>query len=290
MITKFQLLLILALIADLGLTSCDADDSKGQIIYTGPYLGQKPPGKTPILFAKDLISSQEYNEYSGSFSRDGNEYYFYRFSKDSTSKIFYTHIINGSWTTPEQVPATKGYPALEPHITIDNGWLLFGWIISSASFDCYASERTDTGWSEPHFAGQGMYITSDTTGQLYLTDMSSLLSTGKTYLAKVSLSNGLFTNYQRLYISTQYGKQAHPCPAPDGSYIIFDVNGGSYMYVSFKKNDGSWDTAIDLTQHGFDPMAGGAYISPDGKYLFFCLNKDIWWVDLQVIEDLRPSQ
>lgn len=36
-------------------------------------------------------------------------------------------------------------------------------------------------------------------------------------------------------------------------------------------------------------MAGGAYISPDGKYLFFALRDDMWWVDAGVIEELRPT-
>ena len=61
------------------------------------------------------------------------------------------------------------------------------------------------------------------------------------------------------------------------------------MYVSFRKPDGTWDVAIDLTAHGFNPSAGGATLSPDGKYLFFHLNGDIWWVDTQVIEKLRPA-
>jgi Tol biopolymer transport system component len=83
--------------------------------------------------------------------------------------------------------------------------------------------------------------------------------------------------------------QAHPCIALDGSYIIFDVNGGAYMYVSFKSSDGTWREGIDLTQNGFDPLAGGPSISPDGKYLFFALDGDIWWVDIKVIENLRPE-
>jgi hypothetical protein len=36
-------------------------------------------------------------------------------------------------------------------------------------------------------------------------------------------------------------------------------------------------------------MAGLASISPDGKYLFFHLNDDIWWVDAEVIKTLNPN-
>jgi hypothetical protein len=66
------------------------------------------------------------------------------------------------------------------------------------------------------------------------------------------------------------------------------VGRGDHLFVSFREADGTWGEPIDLAKHGFDPMAGGAYISPDGKYLFFSLNGDIWWVDIKVIESLRP--
>ena len=40
---------------------------------TGPYLGQKPPGPTPELFAPGIISTEK-NEHSPAiFSKDGNE-------------------------------------------------------------------------------------------------------------------------------------------------------------------------------------------------------------------------
>jgi Tol biopolymer transport system component len=93
-----------------------------------------------------------------------------------------------------------------------------------------------------------------------------------------------------LPIQPPWGEPAHPCIALDGSYIIFDADSGSYLYISFKDAEGNWSEPIDLTEHGLDRKAGGAYISPDGKYLFFALNKDIWWVDIKVIEDLRPTE
>jgi hypothetical protein len=94
-----------------------------------------------------------------------------------------------------------------------------------------------------------------------------------------------------LHIETHYGKQTHPCIAPDGSYIIFDIqDANSKLFVSFKDKKGSWGELIDLTEHGLQPGARGAYISPDGKYLFYGYKNDIWWVDIMVIENLRPEE
>jgi hypothetical protein len=93
----------------------------------------------------------------------------------------------------------------------------------------------------------------------------------------------------------------HPCIAPDESYILLDSNRpGSYqgegtfdLYVCFKMRDGSWGEAINLGEQ-LNIKADNivAYISPDGKYLFYnSMNGntwDIYWVDSRIIDDLRP--
>ena len=257
---------------------------------TGPYLGQYPPGTTPEIFAPGVVSLSEFTEYSGAFSPDGMEYYFYRFSSTMQATIYCSKVVAEQWTNPEPVGFSSGYAAYEPHVTLDNRSLYFAWNRGSGLPGIWVTKRDSQGWSAPKYAGQGMFVTSDAMGNLYTTDMSSINTNGKTYLARITVTNDLFAKYERLTINPHYGKQAHPGIAPDGSYIVFDVQSGNYMYVSFKKQDGTWGEAIDLTKHGFDPMAGGANISPDGKYLFFCLNKDIWWVRTKIIDDLRPAQ
>jgi len=257
---------------------------------TGPYLGQEPPGTTPKIFAPGIVSLPEFVEYSGTFSSDGMEYYFYRFSDTMPATIYCSKVIGEEWTNPEPVGFSAGYAAYEPHITFDNKSLYFAWNKGPGLPRIWVTKRDSGIWSAPKYAGQGMFVSSDSMGNIYLTDMSSRNINGKTYLAKVTVTNDIFTNYQRLNISAHYGSQAHPCIAPDGSYLIFDVLMGNYMYICFTKQDGTWGEAIDLTHHGFDPMAGGATISPDGKYLFFCLNRDIWWVSTEIIDQLRPAK
>ncbi len=262
---------------------------------TGPYLGQEPPGMQPKIFAPGVISDPTAGEYSGTFSPDGSEYYFYRFSDDSQARILFSKIVDGIWTEPEEVSFSTGYAAFEPYIGFDNQRLYFAWAKPVPSGVTglpayFFVERTTDGWSEPEYAGQGMFVSSSRDGQFYTTDMSSRSKNGTTYLAKIIMNEGVFTSYERLEIRSQRGFQAHPCIAHDGSYILFDVESGHHLYISFKNTDGTWGEAIDLTQHGFDQKAGGAYISPDGKYLFFALNRDIWWVDIRVVEDLRPKE
>ncbi len=262
---------------------------------SGPYLGQEPPGMEPKIFAPGVISDPDFTEWSGAFSPDGTEYYFYRFSETSKSRILYSKVVDGKWTVPEQLAMTAGYDAYQPYVTVDNHWLYFKWNHpippgqpSSGVAPYFGAERTQDGWSEPRYAGQGMYLSSTQDGQLYTTDMSSFKIDGKTYLAKITVTDEVFTSYERLPIQTTWGSPAHPCIAPDGSYILFDVDAS--LFVSFKNMDGIWGEPIDLTKYGFAPMADGAYISPDGKYLFFHFEGDIWWVDIKVVEDLRPNE
>ncbi len=286
-------LLIVEILVMIAISGCQHSQNDFPVL-TGPYLGQQPPGMQPAIFAPGIVSEPAYFEWCGTFSPDGGEYYFARSYDDSTSAFLYSKLLDGKWTAPQQLDAVSAYEAGTPHITFDNKRLYFVWwpTVSQGQTGIpqyYFVERTQNGWSEPQYAGQGMFLSSSRDGQVYTTDMSSRNINMNTYLAKITTDDGLFVKYERLVIQPQVGFQAHPCIAPDGSYMLFDVEGGTYLFVSFKYPDGTWGEAIDLTKHGFDPLAGGAYVSPDGKYLFFALNEDIWWVDIKIIENLRPK-
>ncbi|MFC6978023.1 hypothetical protein [Microbulbifer taiwanensis] len=96
---------------------------------------------------------------------------------------------------------------------------------------------------------------------------------------------------------------AHPFIAPDESYLIWDSKrdggyGGSDLYISFRQEDGSWGPAINMGEKiNSDKWDAYASVTPDGKYILFNRgidddndNVDIYWVDAQVIEALRPKQ
>jgi len=292
---KLYLIVILILFAFSACKTKEAQKSKVDFSHLkGPYLGQKPPGMTPEIFVPGIISQEEFIEFKGAFSPDGQEYYFYRHSlPDIIPTLYFTKVENGVWMEPTQLQIARGARTSHPCVSHNNQWLFFTWTFGrdqNQQSGYYVSTRADTVWSVPQYAGKGMYLTSDNSSQLYTTE-SVWGNQPKHYLSKVTFNNGLFTHYERLTIHPHYENQTHPCIALDGSYIIFDINveNGS-LFVSFKDNNGNWGEAIDLTRHGFKPDTRGAYISPDGKYLFFSYNGDIWWVDIKVIENLRPIE
>ncbi|MBN2244547.1 MAG: hypothetical protein JW755_01745, partial [Candidatus Aminicenantes bacterium] len=69
---------------------------KNFLTLTGPYLGQKPPVKEPVLFAPGIVSNGR-NHSSVTISPDGKELYW----SGAERKIWFTELVNGRWTLPE---------------------------------------------------------------------------------------------------------------------------------------------------------------------------------------------
>jgi ankyrin repeat protein len=262
----------------------------------GPYLGQKPPGLVPEMFAPGIVSMLAPSDYACTVSPDGREFYFTRAKSGGVpQEIMFCRLEKDGWTAPEPVKFSAGYSAHEPHITADNKKIYWGWfrpvpageVKPEFDYGIYVSERNAAGWSEAKYVGQGMFVSSSRSGQIYVTDPVA------GYLAKAELVNGRFSKLDRVtgaldHLRPRYTNFAHPCIAPDESYLLFDVEGGWHLFVSFRGADGAWGEPIDLAEHGLDRAAGMASITRDGKLLFFSANGDLYWVSTQYIENLRP--
>jgi hypothetical protein len=248
------------------------------------YFGEPPPGLTPKVFAPGLISNAATGDYACTFSPLGNEFYFTR-STSTGQYIYETHLTGGAWTLPSPVSFSSGYGAHEPHLTYDNGTIYFGWFrpvppgepSSGWDYGIWATDRTATGWAPARYVGQGMFVSSSRDGQVYVTDTPYTQAA----IARATMTNGRFSGLERIRPG------AHPCIAPDGSYLVYDINGGNHLMVCFRQEDGTWGPGIDLTTHGLPADGGIASVSPDGKYLFYIFNHDLYWVSTALIESLR---
>jgi len=165
-------------------------------------------------------------------------------------------------------------------------------------------ERTDDGWSELKSLGSPfediriMRLTASSKG-IYVFDEAT--SDGNGVLRYSRLVNGKREAPKPFGKEINTGKwTAHPFIAPDESYIIWDSErdggyGDSDMYISFRQRDGSWGAAINFGDKiNTESEDGGGYVTPDGKYLFYCRrcsppDFEIMWVDAQIIETLRHS-
>ena len=93
-------------------------------VLTGPYLGQKPPGKTPEIFAPGIVSVDKYSEFVCNFTPGAEECIFDRYGDNEyqDGAVFVTRIEDGKWTIPEIHPlfAKYGEVFLHPDIRHNN--------------------------------------------------------------------------------------------------------------------------------------------------------------------------
>jgi hypothetical protein len=154
------------------------------------------------------------------------------------------------------------------------------------------------GWSPARYVGHGMYVTTTEDGTIYVTDTDAddSLQHG---IVRTELINGRFGTLVRQTGGVSHpapDRRAgrHPCIAPDESFIIFDSytlehpGNDGHLFVSFRRKDGTWGRAFDLSRILGTSGNIAASLSPDGRYLFFTNDRDIYWVDAKIIEELKP--
>ena len=270
--------------------------SKDFPLLKGPYLGQKPTGKTPKIFAPGIVST-EHHEFGITFSPNGKEIFFTRMIRDERiQRIMHTAEGENGWKKPEIAIFSGQYADMEPC------FLPIGQEVYFVSFrpvpgfegmtaDIWASEKKDGGWGEakhldaPFNPGKAMYFSFSEYGTLYTTDAENR---GGILTSKIIA--GKYTDFKKLGAPFNTGSEAHPCVAHDESYLIFDGVGdsGRGLYVSFKNKKGAWDAPVSMKEYTGE--GGIAMISPDGKYLFYTDKGDIYWVDAKIIEELKPKE
>ena len=256
----------------------------------GPYLGQKPPGVRPEVFAPDIVST-EHNDNSAFFSPNLKEFYFSRKDlKNGKWSLVVFKSENNQWRQSVVGPRV-GRPIFAPD----------GKIMHLGS---KYIERTKNGWSEVKSLGPLfdrndwgiMRLSASTKGTYVFDDYKN-----NDVIRISTIKDGKREAPRLLGKEINTGKwTAHPFIAPDESYLIWDSErdtgyGDSDLYISYRQKDGSWGEAINLGDRiNTDAWEASAYVSPDGKYLFFNRvvesgNVDIFWVDAQIIETLRPQ-
>ncbi|TFG75811.1 MAG: hypothetical protein E4H23_10310 [Chrysiogenales bacterium] len=280
------LLLVCLLLVALG-----ASPDQGHLpVLKGPYLGQKPPGTTPEVFAPGLVSIENSNEYFCLFWDHGKHLVFLR---DGSG--YFESIFDGSqWTELKNTEIS----AMEPCNSPSEKKLFYNVFkkddkTGNYNAEIWTMEKRANTWSKPEYSGiNGMGPAVDLEGNLYYsTSKDGLMCIGVSYMR-----NGKYTDEMVLPPPIYSEKELiHPCVAPDGSWMIFNTENQKYyeqgcgLYVSFKKNDGTWTMPQNMKSQ--IPITGGPLlrISSDGKYLFYTQNGDIYWVSAKIIEALRPK-
>jgi Tol biopolymer transport system component len=249
----------------------------------GTYLGQTLPSAQPVVFAPGIISTPDHNEFCASFSPDGKEFYFNR-----GMTIMVCCLEKHGWTVPKPASFNGVYNNHEAHLAFDNKRLFFGGSRPPQPYGLWLTERTDSGWSEPQRLADGMYVTSAENGNIYFgTETSEGTFIVQTKLADNQLLPSVVQNIGFSDSSVTNTILFHPAIAPDDSYLVFDNN--EKLFVCFRHNDGSWGLAISLNKYIDAKNATIPSITPDGKFLFFALQNDLYWISTDIIQDLKSE-
>lgn len=292
-------------------------------ILKGPYLGQKPPGTTPEIFANRIISTDK-GELNAMFSPDGKEFYFTIEVVPGRSYITYCMLReNNTWSEPKAAPLLNNYKGGEPSFSPDGKYLFFRSMIDEngdrqSTADIWWVNRTVNNSYKPKKIGLPVntefneaYPTISSDSVLYF-HSNRKGGEGGVDLYYSNYINGNFTDPVNLgsNINSQF-QEFHPCISPDGGYLVFsslnrpDGFGNIDLYVTFRDNDGKWTKAINLGEN-INSEDGDymPFVSHDGKYLFFTSTRekqgdiknnpqtgrpDIYWVGAKIIGDLIPK-
>lgn len=275
----------------------------------GKYLGQKKPGKIPQIFAPNFISNEEY-EFGSVFNAKGDEFY-YGVDVNGKPEIRYTKRKKGRWSKPVISLAHARYGYNDPFLSPDEQRLYFiskraldGQGPNREDHDIWYVEKTKKGWSDPINAGPNInsdaneyYISFTKEGTMYFSSSVNAPEERKGYDNDIYYSkpvNGTFQKAVRLpkVINTP-AYEADVYIAPDESYLIFCSTragglGRGDLYISFKNTNGNWTQAVNMgPKINTDGHELCPFVSLDGKYFFYTSREDIYWVDAEVIEDLR---
>ncbi len=257
--------------------------------FEGPYLGQTPPGMKAEPFAPSIISKNSWDG-EGIFAPGMKEFYFTKKGGKYTRRtVIGFRQENNIWTKYLEYPR-NGETAFSPDGK--------RWYMAEGYKD-----RIGDGWSERKSLGP-MFDRKDW-GIMRLTASAKGTYVFDDYKNKVirisELKNGERQTPRKMSSVINTGEwTAHPFIAPDESYLIWDSEkeggfGGNDIYISYRQKNGSWGPAINMgdkvnsTREDYYPS-----VTPDGKYILFNRNiaegnTDIYWVDAQIIETLRPK-
>lgn len=281
---------------------------------SGPYLGQRPPGDAPQIFAPGFISTGM-DEAPGAFSPAGDEFFF-TVLVNGHETLAFTKSAEGGWTPPEVVSFSgtyvDGFPSFHP----DGRKLFFHSnrpLSGGAQFNIWYAEKTEAGWGEPRPVGPPVNGARNAVcpsltrgGTIYF---SRQFEDDAEFIFRSACVEGRYQEPERLPDTINTRKaQYHQAVSPDESCLVLPLYGrkdavtpAENFYVSFRDESGRWGELINLGKavHA-QRIMGTSSFSPDGKYFFFnafpqvryvkAYDRAMGYADLQALTLREPSQ
>jgi Tol biopolymer transport system component len=274
------------------LGSCSHQTEKANFteqITDWKYFGLQSPGNIPQVFSPDIISTHR-NERDFTTSLSGHEMFYSLVSPgNNISVILFLHWDGFFWSEPEVAPFSGRYKDMEPFYSPDGNKFFF---ISNRplkngdskpDYDIWYVDISSGNWALAMNAGDPVntegneyYPTVAANGNLYFT-ASREDSPGQEDIYFSKYSNGKYSSPVNLgdSINTSF-PEFNAFISPDENYLLFSSIGregelgGGDIYISLRKNDGTWEKPKNLGKGiNSDELDFCPFVTRDGKYLFF---------------------
>ncbi len=249
---------------------------------SGEYLGQKPPGDLPEVFAPGIISLG-FHELSVTFSPDGDEIFYIMSDKEYSHYVIVRAARNKNiWSPPEIAHFSGIYSNYSIQFAPGGDRLFFtskrpseGETAERDDHDIWTVEKQGKEWGSPvhlsnpvNSGSSESSVSVSSSGNLYFSRERDI------YISRYT--DGRYGDPKQLSDNINKDKNvSRPFIAPDESYLLFQSNleegfGGNDIYVSFRNNDKTWGIPVNLGETvNSDASDFGPSVTPDGKYLFF---------------------
>lgn len=281
--------------------------------FSGDYLGQIPPDRTPRTFAPNGLLTPFAPHGKIMFSPDGNEMFWCHQAMPIQAMWHMKKGEDGAWSRPEIAPFTD--PVLDyadgaPSFSPDGKRIYFHSQIpaeqsgeGSDNTDLFYVEKTGDNWGQPQRMSEIINTnnhqrcpTISNNGNLYFIGEGYEDGLGASDIYVSELVDGKYTAPKNL--GPKINSEHHELTiaiAPDESYLIFTTTRplmdrrGLRLYVSFNNNDGTWTDSYRLRGWFGSASMWRTFITHDQKYFFYQDGNDYKWCSTQAIEDIRDA-
>lgn len=287
---KTKTLLLSLLVASvINQSTFSQDSNSGKSLFD--YFRQTPPKDTAKIFAPGIISDTVKKAWSLAISPFGDEVFFSRGIWPNT-KIIYMKKMRNKWSSPDTAFFSRDCWATEPTFSPDGKYLYFSTSKGKKDIRYYNLWRINKirkGWSQPESLfdiGEDsiweFHSTVTVDGSLYFCYWDNKKLTGEIYISQCDANKCSDPIRTDNSISIGYS-DVNPYVNPEGGYMIFASNRpngyGDYdRYISYRNNNGTWTSPKNLgPKFNTKDADSDIDISPDGKYIFFYQNGNIYW-------------
>jgi len=234
----------------------------------------------PAVFAPGIVSTP-YEEWSVSFTPDGNTVYF----SEGTiyMAVCYSKKINGEWTKPKVASFSEKWSSWDPFVSPDGKKMFYVSNQPLPDAPQNTPSRKSHLWYADNLGGDKWSAAKPVNEPFNLDGINDYAPTvsknGTLYFCSIG-RGGIkgWSSYSAKWLGDHFDKPQlivvpgtdeiqDPFIAPDESYLAFINN--NEIYISFRDGNG-WGTAQKLSAQVNDGNGiSGPYISADGKTLYY---------------------